>query len=97
MNNYEKCAFPVVRELANKDGQILTPGMSKREYFAANALQGVISGITSAVAIMAANPKSAPLAMKYIETADIGDKMAQDAVKYADDLLAELDRTDPKK
>jgi hypothetical protein len=65
MENGEKCAFGFEGKTS------LREGLTKREYFAAMALQGICSNTS----------------------AWIGQPLAVSAVKMAEDLLEELDKT----
>lgn len=73
-------------EYSNGDGIIFFPGLTKREYFAAMALQGLL-----------ANPKYLEQlsALRVSAEADMNQLCAREAVDMADELLKQLEIMKP--
>lgn len=80
MKNSEEPAFPVTYEIIEKCGDKPNPfGLTKREYFAAMAMQGLLAQAANEV------PKEGTMHVWNYEA------IAKYAVKAADELLKQLD------
>jgi len=83
MKNSDQPINPVPHQ--NDDGSIqhdVYTGLTKREYFAAKAMQGLLSNPQ----IKRPHPENGDMEKQYTEFSNI-------AVEYADALLAELEKT----
>jgi hypothetical protein len=80
MTNPNDSAYP------HKDLALKFYGLTKREYFAAMAMQGMMS----------LNPREM-ISMADPEMGTVGEWVAKNSVTMADALIAELNRTEDKK
>lgn len=73
MENGKNCAFP------SQDSNKYYHGLTKREYFAAIAMQGLLASPNFKIDVQS--------------SVSVSEQFAISATKYADALLAELDKT----
>jgi hypothetical protein len=89
MNNGDNSAYPVI---APEHGPIMI-GLTKREYFAAMAMQGIIAGIYGAGSEIYKDQLKEWAEDDPSDT--VGGALAKDAIGYADELLKNLEQPKP--
>ena len=78
MKNAEQPAYPISKDIIDGCGETTSPfGLTKREYFAAMAMQGILSG-------------NYPALYGNADMA-VPEQVAIDSINYADELLKQLE------
>lgn len=97
MKDYENAVYPIIRDVAGRDGQVLGSGITKREYYAGLAMQALVDSLNSNMGLMEIVQFSdAKRLIELWTKRRIFKAVAGDAVKFADALLEELERTATK-
>lgn len=90
MNNGEKQVYP----LQNHNGTILQTGLTKREYFAGLAMQGLLATIKHSFGTPNVNEKSMENALQRHK--EFIEDVITESIKYTDELLKQLENETTK-
>lgn len=96
MDYYKDKVFPVVRDRHAGDGEVLAAGLTKREYFAALAMQGIVAGTYAGLYGLMSNPYVAESTREAIEDPAFFKGMVSGAIDYADALISALETPSPE-